>query len=93
LGPDPADRPGLDLTLNIEYERHFTRPTWPSTADGQNATLHLDIAVDDLDAAVAWAVNAGAALAETQPQEAVRVLFDPDGHPFCLFEAPGVFHD
>lgn len=52
-----------------------------------------DIAVDDLDAAVGWAVDAGAALAETQPQEDVRVLLDPDGHPFCLFKAPGVFND
>lgn len=46
---------------------------------------HLDIAVSDLDGAVAWAVEAGAVLAEYQPQEDVRVLFDPAGHPFCLF--------
>jgi hypothetical protein len=25
------------------------------------------------------------ALADFQPQEDVRVLFDPVGHPFCLF--------
>jgi len=24
-------------------------------------------------------------LAEFQPQDDVRVLFDPSGHPFCLF--------
>jgi hypothetical protein len=24
-------------------------------------------------------------LADFQPQDDVRVLFDPDGHPFCLF--------
>ncbi len=79
--------PGRGLTMSFEYERHFTRPRWPSAADGQNATVHLDVAVDDLDAAVAWAVGAGAVLAEAQPQDDVRVLFDPDGHPFCLFEA------
>lgn len=76
------------ITLNLEYERHFTRPNWPSTGAGQNASMHLDIAVDDLPAAVAWAVEVGAELAETQPQDDVRVLLDPDGHPFCLFEAP-----
>jgi len=27
----------------------------------------------------------GAVLAESQPQDDVRVLFDPSGHPFCLF--------
>jgi hypothetical protein len=24
-------------------------------------------------------------MAEFQPQEGVRVHFDPDGHPFCLY--------
>ena len=47
--------------------------------------IHLDIGVDDLDAGVAWAIDAGATLAEHQPQEAVRVMLDPAGHPFCLF--------
>lgn len=76
---------GSGLTLNFEYERYFTRPTWPSNKDGQNATQHLDIAVDDLDAGVSWAVEIGATLAEFQPQDDVRVLCDLDGHPFCLF--------
>ena len=46
--------------------------------------MHLDIGVDDLDTAVAWAVEAGASLAEAQPQQHVRVMLDPHGHPFCL---------
>ena len=88
-----SDQPGQGPTMAFEYERHFTRPSWPSTADGQNATVHLDIAVEDLDAAVAWAVSAGAVLVEVQPQDDVRVLLDPDGHPFCLFERPDVLGD
>lgn len=36
-------------------------------------------------AGVAWAVEAGATVAEHQPQEGVRVMLDPAGHPFCLF--------
>ncbi len=83
--------PGSGPTLNFEYEQHFTSITWPSVAERQNATQHLDVAVDDLDAAVEWAVSQGADLADVQPQESVRVLFDPDGHPFCLFAAPDVF--
>ena len=66
---------GSGMTLNFEYERYHTRPIWPSTADGQN----------DLDPAIRRAVELGATLAEFQPQDDVRVLFDPDGHPFCLF--------
>ncbi len=40
---------------------------------------HLDIAVDDLEAAVAFAFAGGAVLAEVQPQDDVRVCLDPAG--------------
>ncbi len=46
--------------------------------------LHLDIQVDDLEAAGAHAVEASAVLAGYQPQDDVRVYLDPAGHPFCL---------
>jgi len=72
-------------TLSFEGERQFRRPTWPSVAGGQNATQHLDIWVQDLPAATEWAVSQGAVLADFQPQDDVRVLFDPSGNPFCLF--------
>ena len=57
-------------------------------AGDQRMQLHLDLAVDDLDAATAHAVEVGARLAEHQPQDDVRVLLDPAGHPFCLFRRP-----
>jgi hypothetical protein len=41
--------------------------------------------VDDLPAAVDTAVGLGATVAEFQPQDDNRVLFDPAGHPFCLY--------
>lgn len=47
--------------------------------------LHLDIRVDDLEAARTIAVDSGARVAGFQPQDDVRVFFDPAGHPFCLF--------
>lgn len=72
-------------TLNFEYEERWKAPVWPAEADGQNATQHLDIRVSDLEAAVTHAIDAGATLADFQPQETWRVLFDPAGHPFCLF--------
>ncbi|WP_163505721.1 VOC family protein [Fodinicola acaciae] len=72
-------------TISLEWDRHYRRPVWPSEPDRQLSMEHLDIQVDDLDAAVGWAVAAGAVLADFQPQKDVHVLFDPDGHPFCLF--------
>ncbi|GAA2141361.1 VOC family protein [Glycomyces algeriensis] len=78
-----SDGPGF--ALNFEYERRWRAPVWPAEPDRPFATQHLDVQVDDLDAAVAHAVAQGATLAETQPQSDVRVLFDPAGHPFCLY--------
>lgn len=74
--------------LSFQSEPNFTPPIWPSTQDAQQMMLHLDIAVEDLDAAVNWALAAGARLADFQPQEDVRVMLDPVGHPFCLFLGP-----
>jgi len=62
----------------------YVAPVWPPATNGQRTMMHLDFEVDDLDLAVADAVSMGARLAEFQPQEKVRVLFDPAGHPFCL---------
>jgi hypothetical protein len=71
-------------TINIEEDLQYARPTWPSVPGEQIATMHLDIGVDDLDTAVAWAIDVGATPAEHQPQKHVRVMLDPHGHPFCL---------
>jgi catechol 2,3-dioxygenase-like lactoylglutathione lyase family enzyme len=71
--------------LNFEYEAQYTRPTWPSAPGKQHVTQHLDIAVSDMEASVDWAIEQGATLADHQPQEHVRVLLDPAGHPFCLY--------
>jgi hypothetical protein len=47
--------------------------------------MHLDFEVVDLEAAVAHALELGAEEAHVRPQENVRVLLDPAGHPFCLY--------
>jgi catechol 2,3-dioxygenase-like lactoylglutathione lyase family enzyme len=62
----------------------YRRPVWPPSDGEQRPMMHLDFQVDDLDDAVAEAVGLGAELAGHQPQEHVRVLLDPAGHPFCL---------
>jgi hypothetical protein len=48
-------------------------------------SMHLDLEVDDIDAAVAHAVAVGAELATHQPQSNVRVMLDPAGHPLCPY--------
>ena len=78
---DPSGGTGLSFQVETSYRQ----PTWPEHEDGQDKMLHLDIEVDDLEAAVEHAVASGARLAEHQPQERVRVMLDPAGHPFCLF--------
>ena len=71
--------------MNFEYEQNFVPPVWPSIDGAQQTQTHLDIAVQDLELAVAWAQQAGATVADYQPQTDVRVMLDPAGHPFCLF--------
>jgi catechol 2,3-dioxygenase-like lactoylglutathione lyase family enzyme len=81
LMSDPAGGTGLSFQAEADYRP----PVWPEEPGSQDKMLHLDLWVDDLEAAVAHAVACGASLAEYQPQETVRVLLDPAGHPFCLF--------
>lgn len=77
--------PGGGAGLSFQTESRYVRPVWPAGPGDQQMQVHLDIGVDDLDAAGREAVRAGAVLADHQPQEDVRVYLDPVGHPFCLF--------
>ncbi len=71
--------------LSFQSESWYQPPVWPELDGHPTKMLHLDIQVEDLGAAVAHAIAAGATLADYQPLEHVRVLVDPAGHPFCLF--------
>lgn len=77
--------PSGDAKLEVQWDPHYRPPVWPSAAGEQLMMMHLDIGVVDLDAGIRWAVAQGAVLADHQPQDGVRVLLDPEGHPFCLF--------
>ncbi|NUR09115.1 MAG: VOC family protein [Nocardioidaceae bacterium] len=79
--------PSRAAGYNLAFQRdeHFVRPTWPGEPGRQQMQMHLDVQVDDLDAGVAYARECGAEVAAYQPQETVRVLLDPAGHPFCLY--------
>jgi len=61
----------------------YRPPTWPEPDVPKQ--IHLDLGVDDLEAAVTEAIRYGATPAAVQPApEARRILLDPAGHPFCL---------
>lgn len=61
----------------------YVPPTWPGNEVPKQ--IHLDLAVTDLEAAVAEAERLGARSADVQPAPGHRrILFDPAGHPFCL---------
>jgi hypothetical protein len=57
-------------------------PTWPDKTSSMQ--MHLDLDVDDLDAAEARVLAAGATKYDFQPGHHFRVFADPAGHPFCL---------
>ena len=90
--PRVADDPGWVLIraegathgLGFHIDESYVPPVWPPREGEQQMMLHLDFVTDDLEAAIAHAIECGATLAEFQPQDHERVLFDPIGHPFCL---------
>ncbi len=61
-------------------------PVWPPRPGTEQVQIHLDLEVDDLDAACALAEEAGARPigGYDDPREVVRGYADPAGHPFCL---------
>ncbi|KRG49558.1 VOC family protein [Stenotrophomonas beteli] len=66
-----------------DYERHWT-------------PLHLDWVVDDIEAALARAVAAGAMLEQPVRERRwgrIAVLADPFGHGFCLIQFSGEGYD
>src|SRR5690349_19629135 len=76
-----------DSPANLAFQTETTHvpPVWPQTAGHQQMQLHLDLQVTELEGAVEDAIRLGAKLAEFQPQDDVRVMLDPAGHPFCLY--------
>ncbi len=76
--------PEGSIFVVFQQAADYERPVWPPEEGRQRPMMHFDFQVANLDAAVAEAVALGATVADHQPQQNVRVLFDPAGHPFCL---------
>lgn len=60
----------------------FSAPEWPDPHGAKQ--FHLDLSVEDLEAAAGEAVALGAIRPDHQPDDGWIVLLDPAGHPFCL---------
>lgn len=77
---NPTGGPNLSFQ---EYD-DYRPPVWPEQPGEQWKMTHLDMKVDDLEAAAAYAIACGARLADHQGKTDLRVMLDPAGHPFCL---------
>jgi predicted enzyme related to lactoylglutathione lyase len=71
--------------VGVQLAPDHVPPDWP---DGNPQQIHLDLWVDDIDAAHEEAMSWGAKLlqpaAETEEPDNFQVYADPAGHPFCL---------
>lgn len=81
--------PSGGLHLNIQGEAWYRPPTWPEEPGELTKMFHFEVQVDDLEEAVARALELGGSEAPRQPpdrnRERMRVMLDPAGHPLCLF--------
>jgi len=68
--------------ISFQQVDDYTPPVWPGQDVPQQ--MHLDVIVDDLDAAEPLVIELGATKHEHQPGTSFRVFLDPAGHPFCL---------
>ena len=85
----PLSNPSGDIALLFQAEAWYQPPVWPEQPGELTKMLHFEIGVEDMEAAVAYAVAVGARVAPHQPPDRdptlLRVMLDPAGHPFCLY--------
>jgi catechol-2,3-dioxygenase len=70
--------------ISFEPYEDYRPPVWPEQPGEQWKMIHLDMRVEDLEAATAHALACGGRLAEYQGRDDLRVILDPSGHPICL---------
>ena len=76
---------GDEWRIGVQHAPDHVQPEWP---DGTPQQIHLDLWVDDLQAAHEEALALGARLLkpadDLAADEGFQVYADPAGHPFCL---------
>lgn len=78
IGSEPGAR-----QLAFQRVPHWTAPAWGDPRHPQQQ-LHLDIRVDDVEAAERAVLALGAKRLPGELEGRYRVFADPVGHPFCL---------
>jgi catechol 2,3-dioxygenase-like lactoylglutathione lyase family enzyme len=77
---------GGEWRIGVQLAPDHVAPDWPDGTPEQQ--IHLDLHVEDVQAAHEHAIAAGARLlrAADNPEaaEGYQVYADPAGHPFCL---------
>ncbi len=79
--------PGFPVRLGFQLNEDYMPPVWPEEPGRQQQMEHLDFKAanrDDMLAMRAHALMCGATEAEHQFSEDWIVMFDPEGHPFCI---------
>ena len=70
-------------SLAFQAAPGFVPPKWPAADHSQQ--FHLDLVVEDLDAAEKGVLELGAKPLDAEDRSrSFRVYADPAGHPFCL---------
>lgn len=87
----PGTEQGTYPYLLFQRNPAYIPPVWPERPGSQQQMAHIDIAVNDLEKAVSHAIDCGATLADEQFDNSWRVMFDPEGHPFCLCLNEAIF--
>jgi catechol 2,3-dioxygenase-like lactoylglutathione lyase family enzyme len=81
--PDFIALTGASTLLTFQRVEGNPAADWPEGPVPKQ--FHLELSVDDIDAAERAAIELGARKAEHQPGgDRWRVLIDPAGHPFCF---------
>jgi hypothetical protein len=81
--PDWAEvRADYGQCICFQPVQDYSPPRWPAQEVPQQ--MHLDVIVDDLEAAEAAVLDLGATKHAHQLGTTFRVFLDPAGHPFCL---------
>jgi len=72
--------------VGVQLAPNHVAPDWPDGTPQQQ--IHLDLWVDDIEAAHDEVISLGAKLlkaaADTDTPDNFQVYADPAGHPFCL---------
>lgn len=70
--------------LAFQETEEYVKPVWPWKDGEQQQMAHIDFYVDNLEESVKYAIECGAKKSDVQYFETSTVMFDPEGHPFCL---------